>query len=198
MSGAGGQPADDRTADVACLGAPTQIGRARRAGVGEHGLDCGDDTPGGLRLAEVIEHHGGRPDLTDRVRDALSRDVRSGTVDGLEHRRMAPRRILSAIPELRLREMAGADRCCGSAGIYSIVQGAMSRRLLAHKMDDVEATHASVVATANPGCMTQLEAGVRERGIEARVVHVIELLDEAMRTADEARPLPGQLPSDQR
>ncbi len=94
-----------------------------------------------------------------------------------------PRALLRAIPGIDLRELTAPDRCCGSAGLYSLVQPAMSARLLAEKVDDVRATGASVVATANPGCMMQLEAGLRQRGIDARVVHVIELLDEAMRAA---------------
>jgi Fe-S oxidoreductase len=95
----------------------------------------------------------------------------------------APRAILAAIPGLELREMAAPDRCCGSAGLYSLVQREMSARLLSSKMDDVAATGARTIATANPGCMTQLEAGQRQRAIEGRVVHVIELLDAAMRAA---------------
>ena len=92
----------------------------------------------------------------------------------------APRAIMRAIPGLELRELAGADRCCGSAGLYSFVQREMAQKLLAEKMDDVRATGATTIATANPGCMTQLEAGLRQRGIDGRVVHVIELLDAAM------------------
>ncbi|MBI2723494.1 MAG: 4Fe-4S dicluster domain-containing protein [Chloroflexi bacterium] len=95
----------------------------------------------------------------------------------------APRSLLHAIPGLDLREMAAPDRCCGSAGIYSFVQREMSQQLLAHKMDDVDATGAACIATANPGCMTQLEAGVRGRGGGRRVVHVIELLDESIRAS---------------
>jgi glycolate oxidase iron-sulfur subunit len=60
----------------------------------------------------------------------------------------------------------------------------MSQRLLDEKMDDIARTGARTIATANPGCMLQLEAGLRQRRIDARVVHVIELLDEAMRTGD--------------
>jgi Fe-S oxidoreductase len=101
--------------------------------------------------------------------------------------RTAPRRILAAIPGLELREMAAPDRCCGSAGIYSLVQATMARRLLDGKMRDVMATGATTIATANPGCMTQLEAGLRSRGIEGRVVHVVELLDASMRAAPERR-----------
>lgn len=98
----------------------------------------------------------------------------------------APRTILRAIPSLELREMAAPDRCCGSAGLYSLVQREMSSRLLARKMDDVRATGASTIATANPGCVMQLEAGLQQRHIRGRVVHVIELLDEAMAAAERA------------
>jgi glycolate oxidase iron-sulfur subunit len=99
----------------------------------------------------------------------------------------APRALLRAIPGLELREMAAPDRCCGSAGIYNMVQPAMSRRLLASKMDDVAATGARCIATANPGCMMQLDAGARQRGMDTTVVHLIELLDEAMARAETAR-----------
>jgi glycolate oxidase iron-sulfur subunit len=95
----------------------------------------------------------------------------------------APRKLMHAIPELDLREMFAPDRCCGSAGIYSIVQPAMSQRLLDAKMDDIAATGATTIATANPGCMMQLESGVRLRGVRARVLHVIELIDESLRAA---------------
>jgi glycolate oxidase iron-sulfur subunit len=95
----------------------------------------------------------------------------------------APRALLRAIPGLDLREMAAPDRWCGSAGLYSLVQREMSSRLLDAKMDDVARTGATTIATANPGCMTQLEAGLRLRGIHGDVVHVIELLDESMRRA---------------
>jgi glycolate oxidase iron-sulfur subunit len=95
----------------------------------------------------------------------------------------APRQILRRIPGLDLREMGSPERCCGSAGLYSLTQPTMSRQLLSSKMDDVEATGASCVATANPGCMAQLESGMRERGITGSAPHVIELLDESMRAA---------------
>jgi glycolate oxidase iron-sulfur subunit len=102
----------------------------------------------------------------------------------------APRALMRAIPGVELREMAAPDRCCGSAGVYNLVQRAMSQRLLASKMDDIEATGARCIATANPGCMMQLEAGVRQRSLCADVVHVIELLDRAMTAAagEDRRP----------
>ncbi len=99
--------------------------------------------------------------------------------------RSAPRALLRAIPGLDLVEMEAADRCCGSAGVYSFAQREMSLRLLDDKMRDVASTRAPVIATANPGCMMQLEAGLRRHGLPGRVGHVIELLDEAYRAEGE-------------
>jgi glycolate oxidase iron-sulfur subunit len=93
--------------------------------------------------------------------------------------RAAPRQLLAAIPGLRFREMRSADICCGSAGIYNVVENRMSMQILAGKMEAVNATGAEIIATANPGCLLQLEAGVRLHGHRQRVVHVVELLDEA-------------------
>jgi glycolate oxidase iron-sulfur subunit len=96
-----------------------------------------------------------------------------------------PRDILTSIPELELAEMEAADRCCGSAGVYSVVQREMSLSLLDEKMRTIAATGAPTIATANPGCALQLEAGLRRHHMEGRVVHVVELLDEAYRAAQE-------------
>jgi len=93
--------------------------------------------------------------------------------------RTAPRKVLNAIPGLTLVEMAGSDICCGSAGIYNVVQNEMAMGLLSKKMDAVAATRADAIATANPGCMIQLAAGARMRNTGQPVYHVIELLDKA-------------------
>ncbi len=77
-----------------------------------------------------------------------------------------------------------SDLCCGSAGIYNIVQSSMATALLRKKMDAVKSTGAQVIVTANPGCMLQLAAGVRKFGQGQRVAHVVEILDEAYRAAD--------------
>jgi len=92
-----------------------------------------------------------------------------------------PRQILAAIHGLRLIEMQHADRCCGSAGVYSLTQPKMSLDLLDDKMADIAGTGAAVIATANPGCMAQIEAGLRRQRMPGRVVHVVELLDRAYR-----------------
>jgi glycolate dehydrogenase iron-sulfur subunit len=93
--------------------------------------------------------------------------------------RSAPRMLLGAIPQLELREMTRSDLCCGSAGIYNLVHTDMALALLGQKMECVNATGARVIATANPGCMLQLRAGVRMFGHAQKVAHVVELLDQA-------------------
>jgi glycolate oxidase iron-sulfur subunit len=95
--------------------------------------------------------------------------------------RSAPRTLLKAIPGLEFREMALSDLCCGSAGIYNVVHTDMSMALLEKKMANVNGTGASVIVTANPGCMLQMAAGVSSWGHGQRVAHVMEILDQAYR-----------------
>ncbi len=77
-------------------------------------------------------------------------------------------------------EMAHPDICCGSAGIYNVIQPQMSQQILEEKLDDLLTTEAQVVVTANPGCQMQLEAGLRSRGrADVAVKHIAELLAEA-------------------
>lgn len=97
--------------------------------------------------------------------------------------RTAPRKLLEAVPGLTFREMALSDLCCGSAGIYNVTQNEMSMEILERKMENVNRTGADVIATANPGCILQLRAGVNLHGKGQRVVHVVELLDEAYQEA---------------
>lgn len=97
--------------------------------------------------------------------------------------RAAPRDILRSIPGLELVEMKRPDRCCGSAGVYSLTQPAMSLALLNDRMDDFATTEANHIATSNPGCSAQLQAGVRMRGESARVLHPVELLDRSYRSS---------------
>jgi glycolate oxidase iron-sulfur subunit len=74
-----------------------------------------------------------------------------------------------------------SDICCGSAGIYNVVQNEMAMAILERKMQNVNSTGAAIIATANPGCMLQLQAGARLHGRGERVAHVVELLDQAYR-----------------
>ena len=84
------------------------------------------------------------------------------------------------------------DVCCGAAGSFQLVQQEMSDRLLDARLAQIRETGADVVATANPGCMLQLERGVRQRGMNVRVCHVVDLLAEAYRGG--GRVEPGEAP----
>jgi glycolate oxidase iron-sulfur subunit len=97
--------------------------------------------------------------------------------------RSAPRQLLAQVPGLTVKEMRLSDLCCGSAGIYNVLHTDMSMQLLEKKMENVNATGADRIATANPGCMLQIRAGVEKHGHGQRVSHVIEILDEAYRSA---------------
>jgi glycolate oxidase iron-sulfur subunit len=99
----------------------------------------------------------------------------------------APREVIRAIPGVRFVELA-SDRCCGSAGIYNITQREMSMEVLNTKMTEVEEVMPDILVTANPGCMLQLATGVRRSGLNARVEHVVDLLEAAYRAGDAASP----------
>ncbi|HUS06852.1 MAG TPA: heterodisulfide reductase-related iron-sulfur binding cluster [Bryobacteraceae bacterium] len=100
----------------------------------------------------------------------------------------APRSLLRAVPGITFREMPMADLCCGSAGIYNVVHNDMSMQILERKMQNVNSVNPDVIATANPGCMLQLEAGARMYGRGQRVAHVVEILDESYRAWSGAPP----------
>jgi len=92
-----------------------------------------------------------------------------------------PKEILLAIPGVELVELPEATWCCGSAGIYNITQPDMSKQLLERKMKNIRFSGANLVASANPGCTIQLQAGGRLFGPEVEIVHPVTLLARAYR-----------------
>jgi glycolate oxidase iron-sulfur subunit len=162
---------------------------------------CGSTLKGYGHLLGGDEHEQGEA-FSKRVRDiteylaALPADVAAGEMDlavtfqepcHLAHAQrisQQPRRLLRAIPGLELREMQESALCCGSAGIYNVTHPEMAEDLLNRKLDNAEKTGAGVIVTANPGCLLQLRAGVHERGADIRVLHIVDLLDEAERRAE--------------
>jgi glycolate oxidase iron-sulfur subunit len=90
-----------------------------------------------------------------------------------------PRELLDAIPGIEFVEMKNSDWCCGSAGIYNVTQPELSEAILVHKMENVIATGADTLLAANPGCLIQLEHGLRDRGVQMRTMHPVDLLAEA-------------------
>ena len=103
--------------------------------------------------------------------------------------RAQPRNLLAAIPELELVEIPEAAICCGSAGIYNLVQPNAANALGDRKAGLIASLDADVVVTGNPGCILQLQASLERAGKKIPVLHTIQLLDASIR---------GQLPSDLR
>lgn len=98
----------------------------------------------------------------------------------------APLAVLQAIPDLELVPLADSDQCCGSAGIYNLVQPDVSHAVLQPKLGNIRTTGARYVATGNPGCLMQIGAGLARTGSSVRAVHPIDLLDASY--AAEAQP----------
>lgn len=92
-----------------------------------------------------------------------------------------PRELLKAIPGLELKELEESTWCCGSAGIYNLVQPEMANELLDRKIGHIQKTGANVVATGNPGCLLHMQNGVSKKGLPHRLVHPVSLLAEAYR-----------------
>ena len=90
-----------------------------------------------------------------------------------------PRALLRSIPGLELVELNQPDMCCGSAGIYNLLQPAMANEVLDRKLADVRATNAGIIVTANTGCFMQMVYGVKRAGLNATVLHVVEVLERA-------------------
>ena len=99
----------------------------------------------------------------------------------------APLKVLDAIPGLERVALVDSDQCCGSAGIYNLLEPALSAAVLAPKIAHIELTGASLVATGNPGCLMQIGAGLRRAGLSARTVHPMELLDASYAAAARAK-----------
>ncbi|ACL66380.1 protein of unknown function DUF224 cysteine-rich region domain protein [Anaeromyxobacter dehalogenans 2CP-1] len=95
----------------------------------------------------------------------------------------APRALLATIPGLELVEIADGDQCCGSAGIYNLVQPESASEIGRRKADAVMATGATVLASANPGCTLHVRRLLEERGAGIEPAHPLELLDRAIRAA---------------
>src|SRR5579884_49900 len=100
--------------------------------------------------------------------------------------RESPRELIRAVPGVELVELA-SDRCCGSAGIYNLTERAMSLQVLDSKMDEVEDVRPELLVTANPGCMLQLQTGVRRRSLSTRVMHVVDLLEASYQAGERRR-----------
>ena len=96
--------------------------------------------------------------------------------------REQPRRLLGGIPELQVAEIPEGSLCCGSAGVYNLLQPETANQLGDRKVENLLTTGAEAVLSANPGCLLQLMNGLRRRGMkEMPTFHMVELLDASIR-----------------
>jgi glycolate oxidase iron-sulfur subunit len=101
--------------------------------------------------------------------------------------RQAPRDLLRSIPGVEILPIGEQEICCGSAGIYNLVEPATARELGDRKVAFLDATRPDVVATANPGCSLQMAAAAARRGRSWPIRHPVEILDASMRGEDVSR-----------
>ena len=93
-----------------------------------------------------------------------------------------PRKLLAGIPGLQVAEIPESSLCCGSAGVYNLLEPEAASQLGARKVDNLLTTHAQAVLSANPGCLLQLMNGLRQRGMATMpAFHLVELLDASIR-----------------
>lgn len=92
-----------------------------------------------------------------------------------------PRILLRSIPGIEFVELSNANMCCGAGGTYTVTERDFSLRVLDTKMNAVKETGADVIATANPGCLLQLQYGAQREGLDIKIRYVTDLLDESYR-----------------
>ena len=104
-------------------------------------------------------------------------------LSNIQNVRKQPRNLLARVQGLDMRPVPDSFpvRCCGSAGIYNITHTPMALELLDRKMEDIAATGAELIVSANPGCLMQLEWGRKRTGQKIRVRHIVQVLDESIK-----------------
>jgi glycolate oxidase iron-sulfur subunit len=127
-------------------------------------------------VSELLAERGPRPGAP------IGLDVAYDAPCHLQHAQrvhQAPLAMLEAVPGLRLRMLPGSDRCCGSAGIYSVLRPAMARAVLDSKIASVAEARPrpDLIVSGNPGCLMQIGAGLRAARLPIGVAHPVELLD---------------------
>jgi len=134
------------------------------------------------KVRDVTEFLAALPPVAPRgpypVRVAYHSSCHLGHAQGITRQ---PRDLLRAIPGLELVEIPAGDECCGSAGIYNLVQPEAADEIGRRKAANVLATRAPVVAAANPGCTLHIQKMLRERGAAVEAAHPIEILDASIR-----------------
>jgi len=142
-----------------------------------------DDSPAGQAISaktrdvsELLAAAGPKPGAPLPIEVAYDAPCHLEHAQGV---RLAPLAMLAAIPELRVRRLPGSDQCCGSAGIYSLLNPPMARAVLDLKIQAIASAtpRPALVVTGNPGCLMQIGAGLAAARLDIGVAHPVELLD---------------------
>ncbi|MFQ6616356.1 MAG: (Fe-S)-binding protein [Fidelibacterota bacterium] len=165
----------------------------------------------GAHLKEYANLYGGQfSDFTGRIQDLTEFLVRTGLSPPKRDLPMRvaydeachlihgqgitrePKFLIEQIPGIESVRLEEADRCCGSAGTYSITEPTLSLEVLNRKMKFVDESGAEAVVTTNPGCQIQLDWGIRRKKLNMRALHIAELLDRAYSLDPRYRDRPGE------
>jgi glycolate oxidase iron-sulfur subunit len=146
-----------------------------------YGRRAAELSAGTRDLSEILVASGtraprGRLDVTVAYHDACHLAHAQGIRD-------APRALLAEIPGLELREVAEPELCCGSAGVYNLLEIDAARELGMRKAANVAATGADILVAANPGCLMQIRAAAGGEASAMTFSHVAEVLDASLRAA---------------
>lgn len=95
--------------------------------------------------------------------------------------KLQPRQVLATVPQLEVREIAESDICCGSAGVYNLLEPDAAAALRDRKVAHIRSTGCEVVVSSNPGCLLQISSGLQAAGRPVRTMHLIEVVDESIR-----------------
>jgi glycolate oxidase iron-sulfur subunit len=87
-----------------------------------------------------------------------------------------PRDLLKSVPGIEYIELPEASWCCGSAGIYNIVRYDDSMKMLERKVENIQMIRPDIIVTGNPGCMLQIQHGLREKGVNVELMHTATFL----------------------
>jgi glycolate oxidase iron-sulfur subunit len=131
-------------------------------------------------ISEILVLCGGLQNLKKKPNDRVTYQ-RSCHMTNVQKVTKEPVELLKSIPDLEFVEMKDANMCCGSAGIYNIVNYDESMKILDEKMKHMKETKASVIITTNPGCLIQMKMGIERENLSSsvRALHLIEYLAEA-------------------
>jgi len=137
-------------------------------------------------VSELLAEAGPKPGTAAAPRERVTYDAPCHLLHA-QRVALAPLAVLAAVPGLELVPLTDSDQCCGSAGIYNLIEPAVSDAVLEPKLRHIADTGARFVASGNPGCLMQLGAGLRRAGSAARGVHPVELLDASYAAASAER-----------